>query len=52
MEPGSTVADIVRRLSISEKEAALIFVNNRHADLSTSLADGDTLSIFPPVGGG
>jgi sulfur carrier protein len=49
LEPGATVANIVRRLDILEKEAALIFRNGRHADLSTELADGDILSIFPPI---
>ena len=52
LEAGATAANIVRRLNISEKEAALIFRNGRHADLSAQLADGDTLSIFPPIGGG
>jgi molybdopterin converting factor small subunit len=27
-------------------------VNSRHANLSRALADGDTLAIFPIVGGG
>ena len=49
---GTTVKDVVRHLGISEKEAALIFVNSRHAGLSADLADGDTLAIFPRVGGG
>jgi sulfur-carrier protein len=52
LEPGVTVANIVRRLNISEKEAALVLLNNRHADLSAELSDGDTLAIFPPIGGG
>ena len=48
----TTVADVVRHLSIPEKEAALTLVNSRHVDPSAELTDGDTLSIFPPVGGG
>lgn len=49
---GTRVKDIVRRLSIEEKEAAIIFLNSRHAELDTALGEGDTLAIFPPVGGG
>lgn len=51
-EPGTTVGMVVRELGIPEQEAALILVNGRHEDLTTQLADGDTLALFPPVGGG
>ncbi|HQI81700.1 MAG TPA: MoaD/ThiS family protein [Deltaproteobacteria bacterium] len=49
---GTRVQDIVRQLAIEEKDAAIIFLNSRHAGLSTTLGEGDTLAIFPPVGGG
>jgi molybdopterin synthase sulfur carrier subunit len=49
---GTTVTDVVRYLDISEQEAALTFINSRHVSPSTALANGDTLAIFPPVGGG
>ena len=52
LQSGATVDGVIRHLSISGKEAALILLNSRHATLSTELADGDTLAIFPPVGGG
>ena len=50
--PGSDVMSIIQDLGISEKEAALVLVNGRHADLSTQLNDHDVLAIFPPIGGG
>jgi molybdopterin converting factor small subunit len=49
---GTTVGGIVRELDLPEKEVTLIFINGRHADFATVLADGDVLSLFPPVGGG
>ncbi len=49
---GATVADIVRRYGVPEKDVTLIFINGRHGGLETVLSDGDTLSLFPPVGGG
>jgi molybdopterin converting factor small subunit len=49
---GTRVQDIVRQLAIEEKDAAIIFVNSRHAEFHTILTEGDTLAIFPPVGGG
>ncbi len=49
---GTTVSDIARQTGIAEKDLALMLVNGRHVELNHVLADGDTLSLFPPVGGG
>ena len=49
---GTTVGEVIRLLDISEKEITLAFVNGRHAELDTKLMEGDTLALFPPVGGG
>ncbi|KAF0178734.1 MAG: molybdopterin converting factor subunit 1 [Nitrospirae bacterium] len=51
-ESGTSVQQMIDMLTIPPDEAAIIFVNGRHADLRTALSDGDTLSIFPPIGGG
>lgn len=51
-DEASRVADITRKLAIPEKEAAIIFINNRHADLDTVLHENDTIALFPPIGGG
>lgn len=51
-DEGMVVRHVVAVLNILEKEAAIIFVNSRHADFETVLKEGDTLAIFPPVGGG
>ena len=52
LPPGTTVGDIVKRLNIPEKEVTLIFVNGLHGELQTEVKDGDTVALFPPVGGG
>ena len=51
VSPGTTVSDVVDLLRLPGS-IGILFVNSRHADLSQELADGDTLSIFPLVGGG
>jgi sulfur-carrier protein len=51
-EEGLDIRHVVTMLNIPEKEAAIIFVNSRHAGFDTVLKEGDTLAIFPPVGGG
>jgi molybdopterin converting factor small subunit len=50
--PGLTCSRIIYDIGIPEKEVRLMFVNGRHASLEDQLADGDTLALFPPIGGG
>jgi len=50
--PGTTVSRIAKEVDLPEKEIGIVLVNGRHANLSRALADGDTLAIFPLVGGG
>lgn len=50
--PGVTVADVIAQLGLPVEQAKLKLVNSTHAQLDDVLHDGDTLAIFPPVGGG
>ena len=50
--PDTTVGVIVADLGIVEDELGVILINGRHASLDKVLAQGDTLSLFPLVGGG
>jgi molybdopterin synthase sulfur carrier subunit len=49
---GIKIGQIVRQIALPEKEVNLIFINGRNADFNTPLSEGDTVSFFPPVGGG
>ena len=49
--PAASVSDVVSDLGI-EGKVAIIFLNGRHAGSDQPLSDGDTLALFPPVGGG
>jgi molybdopterin synthase sulfur carrier subunit len=51
-QEGATVGHILASLTIPEEEAAIIFINGRHAEPDSPLKEGDLLAIFPPVGGG
>ncbi len=48
------VKDIVSSLNITEKEGpiGILLVNGKHAGQDDLLNDGDTVSIFPMLGGG
>ncbi len=49
---GSTVGDVVRSLRILDDLPFIAMINGRDAALDHPLADGDVLSLFPPLAGG
>jgi thiamine biosynthesis protein ThiS len=48
----STVSDLLKKLSIEEKNYIIILVNLRRSWFEEKLKEGDAVSIFSPVGGG
>jgi molybdopterin converting factor small subunit len=50
--PGSTVTKVIEDARLPESEIGILLVNGRHSDRTRELADGDTVAIFPLVGGG
>ncbi len=50
---GATITDVLAALDIAADSVQTFTVNGRlERDRSRTLADGDELSILPPVGGG
>jgi len=49
---GTSVLDIIQPLNIKPEEIAICLLNGKDAKEHTVLKDGDTLALFPPVGGG
>ncbi len=52
MPPGATVAALISMLRVPESAVTLLFVNGLHAAPDTALREGDSIALFPPVGGG
>jgi molybdopterin converting factor small subunit len=50
--PGTTVADVADSLQLPRNELGIMMINNRHVKLDHLLTDGDTLALFPLLGGG
>ena len=48
----TTVQDVIDELKLPANIPKIIIVNGRHSNQDYVLADGDILSIFPPVAGG
>lgn len=49
---GATVQTVIDSLGISNAEVAILLINGRDGTFERALAEGDTVSLFPPVGGG
>lgn len=47
-----TVAGVVKDLLLPQDELGIMLVNSRHVRLDHVLTDGDTLALFPLLGGG
>jgi sulfur-carrier protein len=52
LRPGATVGDIVEELNIPKAQIGVLLVRGRHAELGHVPEAGDTIAIFPLVGGG
>lgn len=52
IKKNSIIKDVIRQTGIPRDAIKLIFLNGRHADDTQTLAHGDRLGLFPPIGGG
>lgn len=50
--PETTLRDLIETLGIPEDEAKIIFIDGVKVALDSGLQGGETVSIFPPIGGG
>ena len=46
------IADLLGDINLPAKKVAIIFVDGRHAELTDTVGPGQTLALFPPIGGG
>ena len=49
---GTDCRRIMLDLGLTEEEMGIVLINSRHVSLDQVLNDGDTLAMFPLVGGG
>ncbi|EAT14697.1 MoaD/ThiS family protein [Desulfuromonas acetoxidans] len=47
-----TSRQLLGELGIAVEELGVLMINGRHGDVDTLLNDGDSVGIFPLVGGG
>ncbi|MCF7955450.1 MAG: MoaD/ThiS family protein [Phycisphaerae bacterium] len=49
---GLLLGGLLTKLDISKKDVGILLVNGRHSNEDVILNAGDTVAIFPAVGGG
>jgi sulfur-carrier protein len=49
---GATAGLALEAVGLGAGDAAIVFVNSRHAALDRALREGDIIAAFPPIGGG
>ncbi len=49
---GCCVDEVVEQLQLNRQLLGIILINERHADINSTLADGDTLALLPLLEGG
>jgi sulfur-carrier protein len=49
---GADCRSVLLSLGLKEEEIGVVMVNGRHVPLDQQLQQGDTLALFPLIGGG
>ncbi len=52
LPPGTTVQELSESLGIKWTEVGVTMINSRHCPGDQEIHDGDTVAIFPMIGGG
>jgi sulfur-carrier protein len=52
LDEKTTPGMIIEHLYIRKEDVAILLVNGKDGNFDQNLQEGDTISIFPPVGGG
>ena len=52
LEAPVTVGDLLQHLNIEDGEVGVVAINGELAGKTERLREGDTVQLFPPIGGG
>ena len=52
IESGQTIEQVLAQIGVPGEKTRIIFVNGRHGSLCDALKGGETLGVFPAIGGG
>ena len=49
---GSTVTDLLQRLDLTTEDVGVVMVNAKNGTFKQALAQGDRITLIPPIDGG
>lgn len=49
---GGTLGDLLEQMDVPPEDPKILLVNGVHAGRDRRLAEGDRVSVFPPIAGG
>lgn len=52
LPPGATLDTLIQAIKVPDEVKRVALVNGRHAKNESRLAEGDTVTVFPPFTGG
>ena len=52
LDPGSTMASLLLKLQVPSTVSSIMLLNGKYGREDTHLAEGDTITLFPPIEGG
>ena len=52
IDEGETIEQLLLELGVPIEEARIIFCNNRIVDVTHPLSGGESVGVFPAIGGG
>ncbi|BBO72471.1 molybdopterin synthase sulfur carrier subunit [Desulfosarcina alkanivorans] len=52
LRDGATVRDLLGHLALDDIDVGILTVNGRSATFDRILAEGDAVTLIPPIGGG
>ena len=52
IDSGQTIEEVLGKLDVPIEQTRIIFCNNRLVDLTHTLEGGESIGVFPAIGGG
>jgi len=52
IDSGADVDFLLKKIDLGREDVTIIFINGIHGTYDSKISEGDSIALFPPVGGG